>query len=41
MTYNQNYPRTVSEKINEDNKKKALFKERYSIGFLPTPQLRD
>ena len=36
MTSTQRLPRTVSEKLNEDNEKHTFFEERPSIGFLST-----
>ena len=39
-TSTQHSPRTVSEQLNEDNEKQALFKERSLISFLSTPLSR-
>ena len=41
MTSTQRLPRTISEKINKDNKKQALFDVRKKISFLSTPNLKD
>ena len=38
MSSIQRLPHTVSEQLNQDNKKQALFKERSSIGFMSTPR---
>ena len=40
MISTQHSPRTIRKKLNEDNKKQALFEERSSIGFLSTPRPR-
>ena len=37
MNSTQLFPQTVTEELKKDNKKKALFEERYLIGFLSTP----
>ena len=41
MTPTQLLPRTVSEKLNEDNRKQAIFEEISLVGFLPTPHPKD
>ena len=41
MTSIKHLTRTVGEQLNRDNGKKALSKERSSIGFLSTSQLKD
>ena len=40
MTSTQIFPRTVSQKLSEDNEKQVLFKDRSSIGLLSTPHSR-
>ena len=41
MTSTQRLPRTVSNQLNRDNEKQALFDERSMLGFLLTPHIKD
>ena len=41
ITSTQFSPRTVSEQLNEDNRKQALFENSPSIGFMLMPRSRN
>ena len=41
MTSTQHFPHSVSEQLNRNNKKQAIFGERSTISFLSMTQLKD